>query len=158
TGGITNDDWFRVGGGDGFYTANDPVDPNIIYSESQDGMLGRLDLRTGERKPIRPEPKEGEPPYRFNWNSPVLISAHDHNTIYYAGNFMFKSTDRGDTWTTLGPDLTTGVDRTKLAIFGAVPNKERDILSRHDGVQNYPTGTTIAESPTNPNVLYFGSD
>lgn len=158
TAGITNDDWFRVGGGDGFHTANDPTDPNIIYSESQDGFLGRLDLRTGERKSIRPEPKEGEPLYRFNWNSPIIISARDPKTIYYAGNFLFKSNDRGDHWTKISPDLTSGVDRSKLAIFGVTPSKERDTLSRHDGVQHYATGTTIAESPLNPNVLYFGSD
>lgn len=158
TGGITNDDWFNVGGGDGFFTANDPVDPFTIYSESQDGNVGRLNMLTMERKSIRPKDKEGEPPYRFNWNSPILISAHDHNTIYYAGNFLFKSTDRGDTWTKVSGDLTTGVDRSKLAIFGLVPTKERDTLSRNDGVQAYPTGTAIAESPLNANVLYFGSD
>jgi len=156
--GITNDDWFRVGGGDGFYTANDPVDPNTVYSESQDGNVNRLDLRTNESKSIRPQMKEGEPPYRFNWNSPLLISAHDHNTLYYGGNFLFKSPDRGDTWTRLGSDLTTGQDRSKLAIFGVVPSKERDTLSRNDGVQWYPTATTLAESPINANILYYGSD
>ena len=156
--GITNDDWFRVGGGDGFYTANDPVDPNTVYAESQDGNLSRLDLRTTESKSIRPQMKEGEPPYRFNWNSPVLISAFDHNTLYYGGNFLFKSTNRGETWTPLGGDLTTGVDRSKLGIFGVVPSKERDTLSRNDGVQWYPTATTIAESPLNANVLLYGSD
>ncbi|MBZ5537573.1 MAG: hypothetical protein LAO31_16575 [Acidobacteriia bacterium] len=156
--GITNDDWFRVGGGDGFYTANDPVDPNTVYAESQDGNLSRLDLRTTESKSIRPQMKEGDPPYRFNWNSPVLISGFDHNTIYYGGNFLFKSTDRGETWTPLGGDLTTGVDRSKQGIFGVVPSKERDTLSRNDGVQWYPTATTIAESPLNANVLLYGSD
>ncbi len=158
TSGITNDDWFRVGGGDGFYTANDPVDSNTVYSESQDGNLNRVNLLTSETKSIRPREKEGEPPYRFNWNTPVVISSHDHNTIYYAGNFLFKSTDRGDTWVKLGGDLTTSVDRTKLAIFGVVPSKEHDTVSRNDGVEWYPTGTTMSESPLNANVLYYGSD
>ncbi|MBI1745488.1 MAG: hypothetical protein HYR55_02745 [Acidobacteria bacterium] len=156
--GITNADWFRVGGGDGFYTAFDSADPMIVYSESQDGFLSRLDLRTGERKSIRPEPKEGAAPYRFHWNSPLILSAHNPKTIYFAGNFMFKSTDRGDHWVTLGADLTTGIERNQLPIFGVIPTKERDTLSRHDGVQQYPTATTLAESPINPDVLYFGSD
>lgn len=156
TQGITNEEWFRVGGGDGFYVQIDPTDPNIIYAESQDGNVFRRDLRTNESRSIRPEPKEGEPPYRFQWNSPIVISAHDPKTIYYGGNFLFKSTDRGDTWTKVSPDLTTGVDRNTLPIMGKVPDK--DTPSRHDGVQHYPCITTISESPLNAAVLWVGTD
>ena len=154
--GITNDDWFRVDGGDGFYAAIDPTDATTVYTESQDGNISRRDTRTTEARFIRPLFKEGDPPYRFQWNSPVIISAFDHNTIYYGGNFLFKSTDRGDTWTKLGGDLTTGVDRSKLAILGKVPDK--DTLSRNDGVQDYPCITTIAESPLTADVLWVGTD
>ncbi len=154
--GITNEDWYRVGGGDGFYVQIDPTDPNIVYGESQDGNLYRRDLRTNESRGIRPEPKEGEPRYRFQWNSPIVISAHDSKTIYYGGNFLFKSTDRGDTWTKLGGDLTTGVERDKLPIMGKVPDGET--RSRHDGVQAYPTITTISESPLRPGLLWVGTD
>jgi photosystem II stability/assembly factor-like uncharacterized protein len=156
TRGITNDDWFRVSGGDGYYTAVDPTDAATVYTESQDGNLLRRDTRTNEARVIRPMPKESEPQYRFQWNSPVLISAYDHRTIYYGGNFLFKSTDRGDTWTKLGGDLTTGVDRGKLLIFGKVPDK--DTISRNDGVQEYPCITTISESPRAPGVLWVGTD
>jgi hypothetical protein len=113
-------------------------------------------LRTGQQRSIRPEGKPEEPHYRFQWNSPVVVSAHDHKTIYYGGNYLFKSMDRGDTWTRLGGDLTTGVDRNKLQIFGKTPDK--NTLSRHDGAQEYPTITTLSESPLTQNVLWAGTD
>jgi photosystem II stability/assembly factor-like uncharacterized protein len=154
--GIINEEWVLIHGGDGFYAQIDPADPNTVYAESQDGNLSRRDMKTMEQRSIRPEMREGEAPYRFQWNSPVVISAHDHHTIYYGGNFLFKSTNRGDTWTRLGGDLTTGVDRNKLPILGKVPDK--DTLSRHDGVQQYPTITTISESPLTASVLWVGTD
>jgi hypothetical protein len=156
TDGITNEDWFRVAGGDGFYVQVDPNDAATVYAESQDGNLLRRDLRSNEARVIRPEPKESEPRYRFQWNSPVVISAHDSKTLYYGGNFFFKSTDRGDTWTRLSGDLTTGVDRSKLPILGKVPDE--NTLSRHDGVQAYPTITTLSESPLTSAVLWVGTD
>lgn len=156
-GGIPNSAWFMVGGGDGFYVKPDPSDPDTIYTESQDGNVERRDLRTNEAFSVRPvPPKDTDPPYRFNWNSPLLISTRDHSTIYYGGNFLFKSTDRGNSWTKLGGDLTTGVDRNTLPILGALPTK--DTLSLYDGVEWYPTITTIDESPLNSSVLWVGTD
>ena len=154
--GIANEDWQVIHGGDGFYAAIDNVEPWIVYTESQDGHVARRDLRTGQQRSVMPEAKATEPHYRFQWNSPVAVSAHDHMTVYYGGNYLFKSTDRGDTWTRLGGDLTTGVDRNKLQIFGKTPDK--NTLSRHDGVQDYPTITTLSESPLTPNVLWVGTD
>jgi len=154
--GIANEDWQVIHGGDGFYAAIDNVEPWIVYTESQDGHIARRDMRTGQERSIRPEAKASEPHYRFQWNSPVAVSSHDHNSIYYGGNYLFKSTNRGDTWTRLGGDLTTGVDRNKLPILGKVPDK--NTLSRNDGVQDYPTITTFSESPLTPNVLWAGTD
>src|SRR6266478_170560 len=154
--GIVNEDWHVIHGGDGFYAAIDNVEPWMVYTESQDGYIDRRDMRTGQQRSIRPEAKAGEPHYRFQWNSPVAVSVHDHKTIYYGGNYLFKSTDRGDSWTRLGGDLTTGVDRNKLQVFGKTPDKST--LSRHDGVQQYPTITTLSESPLTPNVLWVGTD
>ena len=140
----------------GFIAQVDSVEPWIVYTESQDGDLARRDLRTGQERGIGPEAKLGEPHYRFNWNSPVLVSGHDHQTIYYGGNYLFKSTNRGESWTRLGGDLTTGVDRNKLPVFGKVPDKTT--LSRHDGVEEFPTITTMSESPVTTNVLWVGTD
>jgi photosystem II stability/assembly factor-like uncharacterized protein len=154
--GIANQDWTLIHGGDGFYAEIDNVEPWIVYTESQDGYLARRNLRTAQERSIKPEAKLSEPHYRFQWNSPVAVSAHDHNTIYYGGNYFFKSTDRGDSWTRLGNDLTSGVDRNKLQIFGKTPDKQT--LSRHDGVEEYPTITTISESPVTADVLWAGTD
>ncbi len=154
--GIKNEDWMLMPGGDGFYAAIDNVEPWIIYTESQDGHLSRLNTKTTQMRSIMPEAKAGEPHHRFQWNSPVAISVHDHNTVYYGGNYLFKSSDRGDSWTRLGGDLTSGADRNKLQIFGKTPDK--NTLSRHDGVQDYPTITTLSESPLTANVLWVGTD
>jgi len=153
--GIGNGEWFTVSGGDGFYAQIDPTDPNIVYSESQDGNLNRRDLRTHESRNIRPPAPEGER-YRFQWNSPIVISAFDPKTIYYGGNFLFRSNDRGDGWTRVSPDLTNGMDRDKQSIMGRVPDKFT--LSRHDGVQAFPAITTLSESPLNKDLLWAGTD
>jgi photosystem II stability/assembly factor-like uncharacterized protein len=153
--GIGNEDWYRVGGGDGFYTAVDPTDHNIVYVESQDGNVARFDLRTNERRLIRPEPADAKERYRFNWNSPILISPHDHRTIYYGGNRLFGSKDRGDSWTLVTEDLTNAQERDSLLIFGK-PAKDR--LSRNDGVVHWGTITTLAESPVTAGVLWVGTD
>ncbi len=153
--GIGNEDWYRVGGGDGFYTAVDPSDHNVVYVESQDGNVARFDLRTNERRVIRPEPPDAKERYRFNWNSPILISPHDPKTIYYGGNRLFGSKDRGDSWTLVTPDLTNAAERDSLLIFGK-PAKDR--LSRNDGVVHWGTITSVAESPLKAGVLWVGTD
>ncbi len=155
TTGIANSDWFTVGGGDGFYAQIDPTDPDIVYAESQDGNVLRRNLKTHESKSIRPPAPEGEH-YRFQWNSPIVVSNFDPKTIYYGGNYLFTSTDRGDNWVRLGPDLTTRAERDKLPIMGKVP--DRYTLSRHDGVQEWPAITTVSESAANRNVLWAGTD
>jgi len=153
--GITNDDWFRTGGGDGFYSVVDPIDPSVIYVESQNGSVSRLELKTGERKSIKPEARPAEKRYRFDWNSPIVISPHNNRTIYFAGNRVFRSTDRGNTWT-WSDDLTKDQDREKLPIMGALPDKTT--LSRHDGVETFGQIVTLAESPIKEGLLYAGTD
>ena len=154
--GITNDDWFKVYGADGFYAGVDGEDNDIVFAEGQDGNLQRRNLKTGEVRSIRPDPKEGEEHYRFQWNSPLLVSKHAPQTIYYGGNYLFKSSDRGDTWRKLGPDLTTGADRNKIAVMGRTP--DREMRSPNDGVGSWATLTVIAESPKSPAVLWAGTD
>ncbi len=154
--GVTNDEWVNVGGGDGYYVQIDPTDANILYSESQDGNVNRRNLGTSEFVSIRPREKVGEARYRFQWNSPIIISKHNPKTIYYGGNFLFKSTDRGDNWTKASPDLTNNEDRNKKEIMGKVPDPST--MSRHDGVQQWPCITTVSESPRNAGVIWAGTD
>ena len=153
--GITNEDWFRVGGGDGFYTQVDPNDPTPLHVESQNGNVSRLDLETSERKSIRPEPEDESERYRFDWNSPILISPHNSQTIYYGGNRLFKSTDRGDTWTRTD-DLTREQDRDEMPIMGVEVTD--DTPSRHDGISTFGQIISISESPRREGVLYVGTD
>jgi len=154
--GITNDYWTTVFGADGFYARFDKEDPDIVYAEGQDGNLNRRNLKTGEVRSIRPAPKEKEEHYRFQWNSPLVASQHSARTLYYGGNYVFKSTDRGDSWKRLGPDLTTAVDRNKLPIMGRAP--DREMRSPSDGVSAYGTVTVVAESPAAQSVLWAGTD
>ncbi len=153
--GISNDEWFRIGGGDGFYTQVDPTDHDLIYAESQNGNLFRLNLKTGERKSLRPEPEDPKETYRFNWNSPILLSPHDPKTIYYGGNRLFISQDRGDTWEATD-DLTKQEDREKKELMGVLTDE--NTLSRHDGIAYFGDITTISESSIKPGLLYVGTD
>lgn len=153
--GITNEDWTLLGGGDGLYIQVDPTDPSTIYFTSQYGNLQRFDLETTETKTIKPEATWGEDPYRFDWNSPILISPHDPKTIYFGGNRLFTSTDGGDSWTAT-PDLTTDPDRDSMPIMGVVPN--HSTLSQHDGTATFGEIVTISESPLVEGLLYVGTD
>jgi hypothetical protein len=155
--GISNDEWLKVGGGDGMYSQVDPSEPNIVYAEGQDGSITRRDLRTEQSRSIKPrEQDDKEPRYRFQWTSPFIISQFDHKTLYLGGNYLFKSTDRGDSWVKIGGDLTTKADRNKMAILGKLPDK--DTLSRNDGVASFPQITTLSESPVRAGILWAGSD
>ncbi len=155
--GVSNDEWIRVGGGDGFYAQVDPKDPNTLYLESQNGMIQRVNLATGESKFIRPQPDEGtKERYRFDWNSPILISPHNNRKIYLGGNRLFISTSRGDNWEIITPDLTKNIDRNKLEIMGVVPKPNE--LSGHDGQETYSHIVTVAESPVKEGVVWVGTD
>ena len=118
--GIRNADWRITIGGDGHDCAIDPKDPNIIYCESQQGYLRRFDRRTGESVDIRPQPAKGEIDLRFNWDSPIHISPHSHTRLYFGSNKLHRSDDRGDSWTTISPDLSRGRDRFLMKMMGRV--------------------------------------
>jgi photosystem II stability/assembly factor-like uncharacterized protein len=152
--GVTNADWVRVGGGDGFYAAIDPEDHNIVFAESQNGVLFRFDFATQERKGIRPPAEEGIQD-RYNWSAPLLISPHDRKTLYFASNYLFRSRDRGDSWERLGPDLSRNLNRDSLPIMGLTgPGGHR----RNEGVADFGNVTTIDESPLREGLLYVGTD
>jgi photosystem II stability/assembly factor-like uncharacterized protein len=162
--GIKNDDWIDVWGGDGFFNLIDPTDHTIIYTESQGGNLGRVDLITAEGTRIRPvarplagqEEEEDDRSFRFNWNAAIAISAHDPATILFGGNVLFKSTDRGVTWQEISPDLTKQIDRKELEIMGVLGSEP--MVSANDGISTYGNITAIGESPLNADLIYVGTD
>jgi photosystem II stability/assembly factor-like uncharacterized protein len=154
--GIANDQWFQIHGGDGFEAQIDPKNSRIIYAESQDGNISRIDKISNERKSIRPLPARGEPPLRWNWNTPILMSPHDPATIYVGANKVFKSTDRGQSWTAISPDITHATDREGLSLMGQTAKEFT--IAKNDGVQSYGNIVQLVESPKNPGVLYAGTD
>jgi photosystem II stability/assembly factor-like uncharacterized protein len=176
TDGIVNEDWRRLGGGDGFLNLVDRNDPDVVYTESQYLGLSRLNMKTGQRQDIRPgdpkgrisarrnwdawgpgipEPELGNAMAPGNWDGPFFLSHHDANTIYAGTNVLWKSIDNGSTWASLG-DLTTKVNRRELSIMGQRP--EASTASLDDGIPYYPTLTAVAEDLFTPGMLYAGTD
>jgi len=156
THGIRNSDWFIVTGGDGYEPAIDPTDPNIVYGESQYGGLVRYDRRSGEEVDIKPQEGKGEPPLRFNWDSPLILSPHSHTRLYFAANKLFRSDDRGDTWTAVSGDLTRQIDRNKLPVMGKV--WPADAVAKNASTSFYGNIVSLSESPLVDGLLYVGTD
>jgi hypothetical protein len=129
--GPINADWILINGGDGFVCRVDAEDPDLVYGESQDGHMMRRNIRTGEFAPIRPREVRGQPPYRFNWNTPFLLSSHNSQIFYCGGNYVFRSLKKGDDLQVISEEIS----RTKRG-----------------------TASALAESPRNANVLYAGTD
>ena len=160
--GIYNETWARLQIGDGMVTLLDKIDPRIIYSSTQDGSLQRKNRVTGESKSIRPGPSNVTPApavgetYRWHWDTPVMFSPIDPHVLLSAANKVFRSTDRGDSWTVISPDLTSNANRDDLAIMGV---KDSDVrISRNDGISSWPTIVALAESPKQAGVYYTGTD
>jgi len=191
--GITNYDWYNVGGGDGFYTAIDPEDPNIVYSESQGGNASRLNIAQNTRAVImrgggrdrtslfedsviiaRGDTTRPETPqitaaveavrrraaadsargYRFNWSTPFFLSPHSASTVYMGGNRLLKSSDRGDHFYPISPDLSTR-DSARIIVSTRTTG---GITRDNSGAETYGTITTVAESPIRPGILWVGTD
>jgi photosystem II stability/assembly factor-like uncharacterized protein len=144
TDGILNDDWFCLGGGDGFHVAVDPGNPDIVYYESQGGYLQRLHLDSGRERFLRPSAREGEPRFRFNWNSPFMISPHDSTVLWLGGNHLFRLYERGDKWERVSPDLTT-------------MNPQR-MTSGGSAAETHCTIVTLDESPLRKGQVWVGTD
>jgi hypothetical protein len=154
--GIGNHEWKTLQGGDGFHVLQDPTDFRIAYSESQDGNIVRVDRVTGETMSIRPQPAQGEPAYRWHWDTPIMLSPHDPKVVYAAANRVFRSTDRGLSWTAVSEDLTDGQNRDDIVTMGV---KGSDIrFSRNDGISQWPAIVSFAESPKRAGLLYAGTD
>ena len=158
--GIRPRDWYNVGSGDGFFTVAHPTDLNVMFAQSQGGNLTRVDLTTMERSRLRPVGRPGDdgedPELRWNWDTPILQSAHDANTIYFGSNVLFKSTDLGQSWQAVSGDLTYALDRGTLELMGVLGSEPQ--MSINDGQSSYGNLTALGESPIDANVLYTGAD
>lgn len=154
---IDERDWEPTAGGESGWLAPDPDDPEIVYGGSYGGYLTRVNHRTGEVRAVNVWPDNpmgyaaGDLKYRFQWNFPILFSPHDGNTLYAAGNVLFKSTDEGQSWTAISPDLTRA-DPTTLGSSGG------PITQDNTSVEYYATIFAVVESPHEPGVIWAGSD
>ncbi len=154
--GIASADWTIVLGGDGYKPQIDPTNPDIVYAQYQYGGLARYDRRTGERVFITPQPASGENAYKWNWNTPLLISPHNPKRIYYAAEKVFQSDDRGDSWRAISPDITRQLDRNALDVMGRVWSV--DAIAKNDSTSIYGAAIALDESPLKEGLIYVGSD
>ncbi|MCR9245039.1 MAG: glycosyl hydrolase [bacterium] len=154
--GITNEDWFVTVGGDGYEAQVDPTNPDIVYTQWQYGGLVRHDRKSGELTDIKPRQAPDEPPIVWNWDSPLMISSHSHTRLYFAGDRLFRSDDRGDSWRTISGDLTRGIDRDQLKVMGRV--QDVDAVAKNASTSVYGNCVSLAESPVDENVLFVGTD
>lgn len=154
--GITNADWNIVIGGDGYKPQIDPTDENTIYAQYQYGGLARYDKRTRELVSITPHPKSGEKQYKWNWNTPLLISPHKSTRLFYAAEKVFQSDDRGENWRAISPDLTRKVDRNKLDVMGRIWSV--DSVAKNVSTSIYGAIIALNESPKKEGLIYVGTD
>lgn len=154
--GISNKHWYKTLFADGHQSATDPEYNDIIYAETQQGGLHRVDLSTGEQVMVQPQAGKGEPHERFNWDAPILVSPHDPATLYFASYRVWKSTNRGDEWTPISGDLTRNEERLSLPIMGRQQSWDNpwDV----GAMSNYNTITSLSESPLVKGLLYAGTD
>jgi len=154
--GIQNSDWQVVLNWDGHQPATEPGNPNIVYAQRQQGTLSRLDMATGEVMDITPQSGPDEVYERFNWDAPILVSPHDPKRLYFASQRLWRSDNRGDSWTAISDDLTRNENRFTLPIMG----KQQSINNPWDvfAMSNYNTITMVDESPVKEGLIYVGTD
>jgi photosystem II stability/assembly factor-like uncharacterized protein len=151
-GGITNDRWENIYGGDGFWVFADPSDNDYVYAESQGGYIGRVNRKTHEARGIQPLPEYKEKKLRYNWNTPIHVSPTQNGTIYLGAQFLFRSRDHGQTWERISPDLTTNdPEKQKQEESGG-------ITVDNSSAEMHTTIFSICESPKNPNLIWVGTD
>ncbi|MEM8932188.1 MAG: glycosyl hydrolase [Acidobacteriota bacterium] len=154
--GIQNSDWGIILDWDGHQPATEPGNPDIVYGQRQQGFLTRIDRTTGEIIDIQPQPGPGEGPERFNWDAPILVSPHQPTRLYFASQRVWRSDNRGDSWTAISGDLTRDQERLTLPIMGQTQSWDSswDLLA----MSTYNTITSLAESPLEEGLIYVGTD
>ncbi|WP_020568509.1 VPS10 domain-containing protein [Neolewinella persica] len=155
-GGIRNGDWYKTLGADGHQSATEPGNPDIIYAETQQGGLHRVDLKTGDPVMVQPQARAGDPHERFNWDAPIVVSQHDPKRLYFASYRVWRSESRGDDWKPISGNLTRNDERIAMPIMGGVQSWDNpwDIYA----MSNYSTITSLAESKTNEDLIWAGTD
>jgi len=154
--GVTNDEWYVTLGGDGFWIATDPNNPDIVYTEYQYGNVSRYDRKSGERINIKPRERKGELTYKWNWNTPLFISPHSKTRLYMAANKVFRSDDRGNTWEVISDDLTAQVDRNSFPVMGKYWPAEA--VAKDVSTSQWGTIVSLVESPVKEGLIYAGTD
>ena len=154
--GITNSDWFVLLGGDGHQPATEPGNPDIVYAQSQQGNIHRIDRTNGEATFIKPQNDLNEDYERFNWDAPILVSSHDPKTIFFGSQRVWVSNNRGDDWRAISEDLTLNQERFSLPIMGKVQSWDNpwDVYA----MSTYNTITSLSQSPVDENIIYAGTD
>ncbi len=154
--GITNQDWYITHGGDGFESQVDPENPDIVYSQSQYGVLVRYDRKSGEELGIQPKERKGEDSYRWNWDAPLAVSHHVPGRLYFAANKLFRTDDRGQSWDVISGDLTRQLDRNQLKVYDRIVSI--DAVSKNGSTSPYGTIVAFSESPLDNDLLVVGTD
>jgi photosystem II stability/assembly factor-like uncharacterized protein len=156
TDGISNADWWIPWFGDGFKAQIDPQDANVVYAQAQHGALVRFDRISGEHLAITPQPPAGKNDYKWNWNSPLIISPHNHERLYFGSERLFRSDDRGESWVAVSGDLSRKIDRNKLEVMGRVWSV--DAIAKNASTSLYGSMIALDESPLVEGLLYVGTD
>lgn len=154
--GVTNDEWFVTIGGDGFWVAIDPKNPDIVYSEYQYGNAYRYNRQNGEVVYIRPQEPKDELTYKWNWDTPLILSNLSNTRLYMAANKVFMSEDRGNSWSVISGDLTAKKDRNDFKVMGKYWSS--DAVAKDVSTSQFGTIVSLAESPVKEGMLYAGSD
>jgi hypothetical protein len=154
--GIRASEWIQTGGGDGFQPRVDPENPDIVYGLSQNGAAFRLDKCTGARTNIRPAKEPNGPAMRWHWDTPLLISTHSPKRLYLAGNRLYRSDDRGDSWRPVSGDLTRHLDPENQRLMGR--SWGADAVQKNRFTTALSVGSALDESPLEEGLLYVGTD
>lgn len=156
SGGVASDEWVVTLGGDGFWQAIEPDNPDIVYSAYQYGNIYRYDKKSGEKINVKPVPRKGELTYRWNWDTPFILSPHSGTRLYIAANKVFRSDDRGNTWEVISDDITRDEDRNQFKVMGKY--WPADAVAKDVSTSQWGTAVSLSESPVKEGLVYVGTD
>jgi len=156
TDGVSSCEWVTTLGGDGFFQAIEPTNPDIVYSAYQYGNIYRYDKKSGEAINIKPQPRKGEESYKWNWNTPYMLSPHSPTRLYMGANKIFRSDDRGQSWKVISDDITAKIDRNTWPVMDQFWSI--DAVAKDVSTSLYGMAVSIDESKVKENLLFIGTD